>query len=584
MKVQLSFKANGLRNVAGTFKGTSDPYLIVTQMHSGKGKRPTVLGKTEAIKNSLNPDWTKTFVVEYELGTPINFTASIFDEVRKSDNKPMGNTLFEVGKVLGSDGSVLAKKLKAGGTLYIRVEKCVGTGTLTLKMKGKEFTNQEGWFGKSDPFYELERMDEDPRGRKWNSVYRSEVVRDNLNPVWKQTSVDLSTLCDGDLDRPIQIVVFDHEKSGKHMHMGTAETTVNHLVKASSGGEKRPLRISIKGKKKGKIIVSIAKVVGIEDGLSNQMESASISATPSEPTRPHSSVPTPVSGGVDFVDYVTGGCEVQLNIAIDFTGSNGDPRKPGTLHHFNTDGSYNDYEKVIHSLGSILSNYDADKMYPVWGFGAKYGGVVRHCFMCGSTERVRGVDGVLRAYHEVFRSGLVMSGPTVFTEVIYTAAGMADAAQEESKLKGKQAYSILVILTDGAVSDVEATKNALLEVSGEPLSVIIVGIGNADFSSMRFLDDGLNADRDIAQFVEFNRFQNDSTAFTKEALDEIPKQLTDYFQKAGISPSPAVHRADEDIAIEDFNPDEEIDLSLDFKDDGEIVCQGVTGYTPQNRF
>ena len=68
------------------------------------------------IKNSLNPDWTKTFVVEYELGTRINFTASIFDEVRKSDNKPMGNTLFEVGKVLGSDGSVLAKKLKAGGT------------------------------------------------------------------------------------------------------------------------------------------------------------------------------------------------------------------------------------------------------------------------------------------------------------------------------------------------------------------------------------------------------------------------------------------------------------------------------------
>jgi len=114
--------------------------------------------------------------------------------------------------------------------------------------------------------------------------------------------------------------------------------------------------------------------------------------------------------------------------------------------------------------------------------------------------------------------------------------------------------------------------------------VIIIGIGNADFSSMRFLDDGLRTPRDIAQFVDFNRFRNDSATFTKEALDEVPKQVTEYFQKQGIGPSPAVHHADEDIVIEDFNPDEEIDLSLDFKDDGEIVCRGVTGYRPQNRF
>jgi hypothetical protein len=63
------------------------------------------------------------------------------------------------------------------------------------------------------------------------------------------------------------------------------------------------------------------------------------------------------------------------------------------------------------------------------GFGAKYGGVVRHCFQCGSKDEVDGVDGILHAYHEAFKSGLVMSGPTDFSEVIMTAGALASSRQ-----------------------------------------------------------------------------------------------------------------------------------------------------------
>ena len=54
-------------------------------------------------------------------------------------------------------------------------------------------------------------------------------------------------------------------------------------------------------------------------------------------------------------------------MAIDFTGSNGDPRKPGTLHHFSQYGVMNGYEKAIVGVGSILSKYDSDQRFPVWG-------------------------------------------------------------------------------------------------------------------------------------------------------------------------------------------------------------------------
>merc|ERR1712045_907285 len=103
----------------------------------------------------------------------------------------------------------------------------------------------------------------------------------------------------------------------------------------------------------------------------------------------------------------------------------------------------------------------SDKKFPVWGFGAKYNGSIYHLFQCGQTAEVDGIPGVLNAYHQTFKSGLVMSGPTVFTEVITTAAAFAQSGQEKAKREGKQNYSILLILTDGFVADVGATVECL---------------------------------------------------------------------------------------------------------------------------
>ena len=49
-------------------------------------------------------------------------------------------------------------------------------------------------------------------------------------------------------------------------------------------------------------------------------------------------------------------------------------------------------------------------------------------------------------------------------------------------------YQILLLLTDGQIMDMPATKSALVDLSGLPCSIIIVGVGNADFSSMDELD------------------------------------------------------------------------------------------------
>ena len=80
-----------------------------------------------------------------------------------------------------------------------------------------------------------------------------------------------------------------------------------------------------------------------------------------------------------------------------------------------------------------------------------------------------------------------------------------------------QQYFVLLIITDGVITDMDETRSAIVQASRLPMSIIIVGVGGADFSAMEFLDgdDGIlrsvtgeAAMRDIVQFVPFRQFQN----------------------------------------------------------------------------
>lgn len=66
------------------------------------------------------------------------------------------------------------------------------------------------------------------------------------------------------------------------------------------------------------------------------------------------------------------------------------------------------------------------------------------------------------------------------------------------------------------------TREAIVQASHLPMSIIIVGIGNADFSDMQMLDGGEGilcstrgepVLRDIVQFVPFRNFKNVSSLF-----------------------------------------------------------------------
>ena len=85
--------------------------------------------------------------------------------------------------------------------------------------------------------------------------------------------------------------------------------------------------------------------------------------------------------------------------------------------------------------------------------------------------------------YDVAHSRVQLHGPTFFTPVIQHVSRFAEAYQAQG-----QQYFVLLILTDGEITDLDETKAAICDASMFPMSIIIVGVGRADFSSMVALD------------------------------------------------------------------------------------------------
>lgn len=96
----------------------------------------------------------------------------------------------------------------------------------------------------------------------------------------------------------------------------------------------------------------------------------------------------------------------------------------------------------------------------------------------------------------------------------------------------------------------DATIDEIVAATNLPLSIIIVGVGNEDFKKMEILDaddvplrssSGKLMERDIVQFVPFNKFKNaHPSRLASEVLAEVPQQFLSYMAKKGIKPRQAI--------------------------------------------
>ena len=196
--------------------------------------------------------------------------------------------------------------------------------------------------------------------------------------------------------------------------------------------------------------------------------------------------------------------------------------------------------------------------------------------------------GVESAYVSALKQNVfALSGPTIFEPILEKSKRIARYAHGltmQDKDNNKIQYFILLILTDGIITDMKQTKNQIVEIANEflPLSIVIVGIGNADFAAMDELDGddqglmnskGQYSKRDIVQFVPYNKYQGNLTGLSKETLAEIPKQFLSYVRHHNIKPGKRVPPKVEVINTQFAMTDED---AKDPDDEGSVLMPRAT--------
>lgn len=532
-QIELSLSASNLRDRDVLSK--SDPMAVIYA--KGKDGALQELGRTEVVLNSLNPQWITKHNITYYFEVVQMLVFRVYDVdtpfhdlevkmIKLDEQQILGEATCALSEIITKSNRSLTIDLKhledstrpshpgKLGQLTICAEECVSSKIsteLALRCLDLEYKDL---FARNDPFLTISKYLES--GITF-PICKTEVLKNDQSPAWKPVFLNIQQV--GSKDSPLIIECFNFNSNGKHDLIGKAEKSLADLEKMHSMGSG----------------VHLYSPTPVGNNYQNKVLKSQLFVDTFSESVQHT-----------FLDYLAGGCELNFMVAIDFTASNGNPRLPDSLHYIDPTGRPNAYQKAILDVGEVLQFYDSDKKFPAWGFGARpIDGPVSHCFnLNGSSTycEVEGIRGIMMAYTSALYN-VSLAGPTLFGPVISEASLIASQSIGNKQLK----YFVLLIITDGVITDLQETKDALVKASDLPLSILIVGVGGADYKEMEILDadkgerlestTGRVASRDIVQFVPFRDVDSGEVSVVQSLLAELPSQFLTYMRTRDIHPA-----------------------------------------------
>ncbi|XP_058702254.1 copine-7 isoform X3 [Poecile atricapillus] len=214
----------------------SDPCVLLLMQSQGQWME---VDRSEVIKSNLNPVFAKIFTVDYYFEEVQKLRFEVYDShgqagVGTHDDDFLGGMECTVGQIVAQKRVTKPLFLKYGkfagkSTITIISEEISGNnGYVELAFRAKKLDDKD-LFSKSDPFLEIYRIDDD---RSEQLVYRTEVVKNNLSPIWEPFKVSLNSLCSCEEKRKLRCVVWDYDSRGKHDFIGEFFTTFEEMQKA----------------------------------------------------------------------------------------------------------------------------------------------------------------------------------------------------------------------------------------------------------------------------------------------------------------------------------------------------------------
>ena len=284
------------------------------------------IGKTEVIMDSLSPKWVKNFEVPYHFEKREHYKVVVYDI---DDFNNLGNFAghdlagqleFAIHEVVTAPNQTLEKFLECderaarkSGTIKIIADERQGINNeeANFKLSGS-FSSQEGF-----NFFLVHKF---MGPNNFKPVYKSEITSCLGGRFsWNLVSILTSELANEDPEREIRVEFFKSQKSGKHINLGYISCNIAQLREGQ-------LEFQLMGRGRN-------QSARFENLVFHKRHT--------------------------FLEYIFGGCEIQLSVAIDFTLSNGPPSDKESLHYL--DLNKNEYLHAIKSVGNILQYYDTDK-------------------------------------------------------------------------------------------------------------------------------------------------------------------------------------------------------------------------------
>lgn len=318
----------------------SDPFAVLCVQ--GPAGAWVEVGRTETVRDSQCPEWVQQVRVRYSFEVVQPLRVQLWDWDSSGSHDFLGEATLPLGRLMGSRGQTLVLPLSpsAGSTggkpasVTLRGTEVSGsTDELRVAFSCRGLDRKDSIFlgGSSDPFIAVCRLRADGSAQR---VWESAVIKRNLNPAWPEVGIPVQVLCNGDAGAALRVEVYDWDGDGGHDLIGVFDTSLNGLLEA--GRTQAPFAV-----------VSPKKAAAKKKGYthSGTLSVGAGARVLSKPT---------------LLQYLAGGLQINLMAAVDFTGSNGDPRSPASLHYVSPAG--NEYLSALTSVGSILLEYDADKM------------------------------------------------------------------------------------------------------------------------------------------------------------------------------------------------------------------------------
>lgn len=332
-------------------------------------------------------------------------------------------------------------------------------------------------FGKSDPYFIIYKMTQ----QGWTEIYKSEVKKNTLFPVWAEFSLKSHELGTIYCDVALRIEVWDWDRNTKNDFIGVASVNLNQIFMPGAEFELINEKKLKKSKYRNSGTLKINKAV--------------------------------IERNYSIVDFLQSGNKFEFNVAVDFSENNGNFVNKSSMHYAGR-GIVTVYERFIEEFGGIFESFSRERWLGLYGIGAcEFRGqsVSEHFDLLPQDQSTINLENLIHIY----RSSI----PLIVSSQSSNLSSLLNHLTSTAANSGSgQTYSVFLFLICSTIQDISESKSLFSSVINLPISLIFIELGKFMRNNP---EDFYIPDAKNIHFFRLKDHHNDIKGIVRTALNSI---------------------------------------------------------------